>query len=267
MPFAQVERNHKDGQTYQETETAWTRLHEAFVQNWTSGVGTAEADEDTAMTSAFAYLRVSGLAQVDGMGFDRQLASIQKYAGEHQIEIVGVYREEGVTGKSELDGRPALQALIVDLLANGTRLVLVEKLDRLARALIVQETILQDLTRRGITMVSVSEPDLCSDDATRTLIRQILGAFFEYERKMIVSKLADARRRQKSKIGRCEGCKPYGTFSAELATWRQIKLFAEGGWNAGQIANWLNDNGKATRYGKRWHSGTVSKILKRQVNQ
>ncbi len=218
------------------------------------------------MTSAFAYLRVSGLAQVDGMGFDRQLAAIQKYAGEHDIEIVGVYREEGVTGKSELDGRPALQALILDLLANGTRLVLVEKLDRLARALIVQETILQDLTRRGITMVSVSEPDLCSDDATRTLIRQILGAFFEYERKMIVSKLADARRRQRSKIGKCEGRHRFGVKPGEDTTLRLILDIASQGWTAEHIAARLNDKAIPTRYGKRWHSGTVSKILKRLLN-
>jgi DNA invertase Pin-like site-specific DNA recombinase len=217
------------------------------------------------MTPAFAYLRVSGLGQVDGEGFPRQLAAIQAYAAGHDIEIVGVYREEGVTGKSELDGRPALQALIVDLLANGTRLVLIEKLDRLARALIVQETILQDLTRRGITMVSVSEPDLCSDDPTRTLIRQILGAFFEYERKMIVSKLADARRRQKSKGGRCEGRKPFGTRPGEERQLEIILRMRRDGKDSDSIARVLNHLNEPTRYGKRWHSGTVSKILKREV--
>ncbi len=216
------------------------------------------------MTSAFAYLRVSGLSQVDGQGFDRQLAAIRKYAAEHDIEIAKVYREEGVTGKSELDGRPALQELITDLLANGTRLVLVEKLDRLARALIVQETILQDLTRRGITMVSVSEPDLCTDDPTRTLIRQILGSFFEYERKMIVSKLADARRRTKARTGRCEGPKPYGTRPSEQKILQDIiRYHFDQGIPAEDIATWLNHEKVPTRHGKRWHSGTVSKILKR----
>lgn len=223
------------------------------------------------MTPAFAYLRVSGLSQVDGDGFPRQLAAIQAYAAGHDIEIVGVYKEEGVTGKSELDGRPALQALIVDLLANGTRLVLIEKLDRLARQLIVQETILQDLTRRGITMVSVSEPDLCSDDPTRTLIRQILGAFFEYERKMIVSKLAAARQRQKSKVGRCEGRKPYGTRPEEVNPLKHIlmqgKLYDQGRrlFSDEEISQNLNRQNVPTRYGKRWHAGTVSKILKREV--
>jgi DNA invertase Pin-like site-specific DNA recombinase len=51
----------------------------------------------------------------------------------------------------------------------------------------------------------VTEPDLCSDDPTRTLMRQVLGAFFEYERSMIVSKLRSARQRMKARTGRCEG--------------------------------------------------------------
>lgn len=217
------------------------------------------------MTPGFAYLRVSGLAQVDGQGFDRQLSAILQYAALHDIEVTKVYREEGVTGKSELDGRPALQALIGDLLANGTRLVLVEKLDRLARALIVQETILQDLGRRGITMVSVSEPDLCNDDPTRTLIRQILGAFFEYERKMITSKLSDARRRLRAKNGRCEGRKPFGTRPGEERTMRAMQLLWDSGTHPKDIANLLNLDGQKTRMGKRWHAGTVSKILKRST--
>jgi hypothetical protein len=47
------------------------------------------------------------------------------------------------------------------------------KVDRLARDLMVQEHIIQDMQRRGITLISVAEPDLCSDDPTRKLLRQM----------------------------------------------------------------------------------------------
>jgi DNA invertase Pin-like site-specific DNA recombinase len=201
---------------------------------------------------------------VDGQGFDRQLDAIQKYAAIHGIQIVNVYRDEGITGKSELDGRPALQALILDLLANGTRLVLVEKLDRLARALMVQEAILQDLGRRGITLISVSEPDLCTDDPTRTMIRQILGSFFEYERKMIVSKLADARRRTKEQNGKCEGRKAFGEREDERPVLELILQMHRNGVAPYQIALWLNNAGHKTRYGQPWHGATVAKIVKRE---
>jgi DNA invertase Pin-like site-specific DNA recombinase len=217
---------------------------------------------------AFAYLRVSGLGQVDGLGFDRQLTAIQRFAHEHDIEIVRIYREEGIPGKNELDDRPSLRSLIADLLSDGVKLVLVERLDRLARALIVQETILQDLQRRGIEMISVAEPDACSADPTRTMIRQILGAFFEYERKMIVSKLADARSRIRLKNGKCEGRKAYGEHPnkpAEKLVLDRMRRMSADGFNWTSIARELNGVGIEPRKGKQWHPATIGRILRRAV--
>ena len=59
--------------------------------------------------------------------------------------------------------------------SNGTKLVLVEKLDRLARDLMVQETIIGDLRKNGFDLISVMEPDLLQDDPSRKLMRQIFG--------------------------------------------------------------------------------------------
>jgi len=56
---------------------------------------------------AFAYLRVSGRGQVDGDGFDRQLAAIRSYAAVQGIAIARVFREEGVSGTLEGMDRPA----------------------------------------------------------------------------------------------------------------------------------------------------------------
>ena len=44
------------------------------------------------------------------------------------------------------------------LLANGTRTVLVERLDRCARDLMVQESIIADFKRKGLSIISVNEP-------------------------------------------------------------------------------------------------------------
>jgi DNA invertase Pin-like site-specific DNA recombinase len=147
---------------------------------------------------------------LEGDGFTRQREAIQLYAKANHIEIVQTFEEEGVSGKTDMENRPALTDLIASLDVNSTRLVLVERLDRLARFLTVQESILQGLKRKKFELVSVTEPDLCSDDPPRTLMRQVLGAFSEYERSMIVLKLRGARQRMKSKAGRCEGRKPYG---------------------------------------------------------
>ena len=99
------------------------------------------------MVKAFAYLRVSGKAQVEGDGFTRQLEAIKRYAAAHDIKIAHVYREEGVSGTKELENRPAFVEMMTALHSNGTKLVLVEKLDRLARDLMIQETIIGDLRK------------------------------------------------------------------------------------------------------------------------
>src|SRR5512133_4347483 len=113
---------------------------------------------------AFAYLRVSGKGQLEGDGFPRQRAAIKAYAESDGIKIAHWFREEGVSGTKDLENRPALLELMLALHSNGVRLVLIEKLDRLARDLMVQETIVSDLRKHEFELISVAEPDLCSDD-------------------------------------------------------------------------------------------------------
>ena len=82
------------------------------------------------MKKAYAYLRVSGKAQVEGDGFERQLLAIKKYAAAHGVRIAKVFREEGVSGTTDWDDRAAFTEMMGLLLANGTRMVLVENLSR-----------------------------------------------------------------------------------------------------------------------------------------
>lgn len=79
------------------------------------------------MAKAHAYLRVSGKGQIKGGAFTRQLKAIKEYAAAHDMKIVNVYREEGVSGTKELGNRPALLELVTALHSNGVMLVLVER--------------------------------------------------------------------------------------------------------------------------------------------
>jgi DNA invertase Pin-like site-specific DNA recombinase len=212
---------------------------------------------------AFGYLRVSGRGQVDGDGFPRQEAAIRSYAKKHDIRLVKVFREEGVSGTKELSDRPAFIAMMEALHGDGVRLVLVESLGRLARDLMIQENILHDLKRHGFELVSVTEPDLCSDDPSRKLMRQVMGSFHEYEKTMIVIKLRGARQRTKAKSGRCEGRKPYGAYPGEAAILDRILELDASGETTTAIANRLRAEGCKTRSGGDWLQPTVSKILKR----
>jgi site-specific DNA recombinase len=101
------------------------------------------------------FTSVSGCGQVEGDGFTRQLEAIKKYAAAHGIKVVKVYREEGVSGTTDWESRPAFSEMMAAMLSNGTRTVIVERLDRAARDLTVQESIIADFKRKGLDIVSV----------------------------------------------------------------------------------------------------------------
>jgi DNA invertase Pin-like site-specific DNA recombinase len=218
------------------------------------------------MTKAFSYLRVSGRSQVDGDGFERQELAICAYAKAHDIKIAKIYREEGVSGTKDLINRPAFVAMMEALHSDGVKLVLVESLGRFARDLMIQESILHDLKRNGFELISVQEPDLCGDDPSRKLMRQIMGAFHEYEKTMIALKLRGARLRMKAKTGRCEGRKPYGEYEGEVAILERMKSLRDTGMGFDRIAEVLNAEGHKPRTGERWWGKTINGILSRDAS-
>lgn len=210
---------------------------------------------------AFAYLRVSGKDQVKGDGFTRQLHAIKAHAKAKGITVAKVFREEGVSGTVETLNRPAWREMMQALHSNGIKAIMVEKLDRLARDLMVQEAAIGDLRRNGFELVSVAEPDLMAADATRVLMRQLLGAVAQYDKSMIVSKLAGARARKRAATGRCEGRKQYGFYPGETATIERMKALRAEGLGFDRIAAKLNAEGAVTRMGTSWHGVVINRIL------
>lgn len=217
------------------------------------------------MLKAFGYVRVSGKGQIKGDGLIRQEKAIREYAKAKDIEIVRIYREKGASGT--LANRPALAEMIMDLEENGhgVKTVIVEKLDRVARDLMIQETIIQDFRENGVSLISVHEgADLIDNDPTRKLVRQILGAISEYEKSMLVQKLRVARQRRKAKTGKCEGRKSYREAAPETVTYitrlrRKPKRLKRRTYK--EIANQLNAEGIATLNGQPWNLQTVRHAL------
>jgi DNA invertase Pin-like site-specific DNA recombinase len=216
------------------------------------------------MVKAFAYLRVSGRGQEAGDGYTRQLQSISRYAAANDIKVVRIFRERGVSGEKELKDRPAFLEMLAALHSNGVRLILIERLDRLARSLYVQESIIAELKRHGFDLISVEEPDLMKDDPGRVMFRQFQGAIAQCEKANIVLKLRGARQRMKARTGRCEGRKPYGANEGEEAIIARMKELRASGMAYDRIAATLNNEGVLTRtWGKTWHGFAVNQILKR----
>ena len=194
----------------------------------------------------FGYCRVSGQSQIGGDGLTRQTLSIQSYAKANGYEIVQTFRDEGVSGT--LQDRPALGAMIVSLESNGhgVETVLIERVDRLARDLMVQEYLIKEFQSKGFNLVSVHEgADLLDGDPTRTMLRQILGAVAQYDKNMLVLKLKAARDRMRVKTGRCEGRKSTAESVPEaLATLKKLRAkVGERRMTYAQMATALNKKG------------------------
>lgn len=222
---------------------------------------------------AFSYLRVSGKGQVDGDGFDRQRDAIAKRAKADGFDIVAEFIDAGISGTKDLDERPALSDLFAAIVGNGVRVVLIERADRLARDVMVGEILLSQFREEGVRVIeSESGIDLTADDpdnATATLVRQILSVVSQFEKTSIVAKLRKARARKRIETGRCEGVKPFGTLPGEdeavprMKALRRKPIGKAKRMSYAKIAAAMQAEGFATRSGGPWRASTVQDILKR----
>jgi DNA invertase Pin-like site-specific DNA recombinase len=224
---------------------------------------------------AFGYVRVSGRGQLDGDGPQRQRDVIQKFCQEQRLAPLLFFAEDAVSGTIEGLNRPmflhmiqAIEQCRKDCPQEEVCIVL-ERLDRLARDLIVSEIILKECSIRSIPVYAADQGQKLDQasvgaDPTRKLIRQILGAVSEWEKSVIVKKLRAARDRKRQETGRCEGVKPYGDLEAEIAVLRWLEISRVNRNSYETIARGANALGYVTRSGRPWTKAAVYQVLNRR---
>jgi DNA invertase Pin-like site-specific DNA recombinase len=224
-----------------------------------------------------AYLRVSTDRQAEeGLGLDVQEQAITKWAKTNRHTIVSWHRDEGVSGSNGVDGRPGLLDALNAIESGEATGVVVHNLDRLARTLTVQESVLALVWSHGgsahaVNLGEVQRDD--PDDPYRTAMRQMAGVFAQLERAMIVKRMRDGRRRKRQLGGYAgDGPPPYGyacedgqlvPVPSEQATLKAIRKLRKQGRTLRQIADCLNSDQVAPPRGDTWHPPTVSRILAR----
>lgn len=130
----------------------------------------------------YGYARVSTKGQAkDGNSLDAQAKAL-KDAGASEIF------SDAFTGTKS--HRPELDRLM-DIMKQGDTLV-VTKLDRIARSAAQGMELIQSLLDRGIT-VHVLNMGLMDNTPTGRLIRNIMLAFAEFERDMIVERTCEGK--------------------------------------------------------------------------
>lgn len=85
--------------------------------------------------STAAYIRVSHQEQVlHGISLDAQRHKLKEYAEQNNLQIVGWYEDEGVSGRKLIKNRPALQRMIQDAEEGKFEHIIFIKLDRFFRS-------------------------------------------------------------------------------------------------------------------------------------
>lgn len=223
-----------------------------------------------------SYIRVSSKGQLDGDGPERQRTVIQQFAKTHQLVIVEEFFEKAVSGTVEGLDRPAFAELLEKFPTFDPPIeaVLVERMDRLARDLIVSEMWLGECRKRNIKVFAADRgqlTDIASNDGdpTHKLIRQVIAAVAEFEKSVLVKRLRLARERKRKKVGYCEGERPYGFFDGEPEILRLMFALSEQIPRPSyrDIARELNRGGLLKRNKKAWSGAAVHDILKNDRNR
>jgi len=131
---------------------------------------------------AWGYVRVSLDSQArDGVSLDAQKGRIQKWAEDHGYQLQDIIEDAGISGKS-MSNRPGLQEVLTKVRRGNA--VVVYSLSRLARSTKDTIQIAEDMARRGVDLVSLTE-SLDTTSAAGKMLFRLLAVLGEFERDLI----------------------------------------------------------------------------------
>lgn len=223
------------------------------------------------------YLRVSSLEQVEGHSIAAQEANAREYAKKMDYEVVGVYSDEGLSGKSTKH-RPAFLKMMADARTGNFDFVIIWKLTRLGRNMLDILKTVEEFIELGIELFSISENFDISTSSGKLML-QLLGSFGEFERNQISENVAMAmmslvRDQQRYAGGRrlgyvsgldVEGRKQLIIEPEEAKIVQLIYAKFLGGDEFRTIANYLNRQGYQTLKKNKFTPTAVRDILQNKI--
>ena len=221
------------------------------------------------MKQAIGYIRVSTEQQAnEGVSLEAQKAKIAAWCVNNGYELVNVFVDAGISGKS-MDKRPGLQDAMKSL-KKGMALVSYS-LSRLARSTKDALSIGETVAKRKADMVSLSE-QIDTTTAAGKMMFQMLAVLAEFERNLIAERTTNALQHKKATNQKYTNITPYGfeaiegrlvQVQAEAAIVAEIQAARAGGNTLQSIADNLNERGIPTKTGKTWQPATIHLLMKR----
>jgi DNA invertase Pin-like site-specific DNA recombinase len=143
------------------------------------------------------YVRVS----TDHQTVENQIRELTQIAERRGWEVVEIYRDAGISGAKGRDGRPGLDAMLNDASRRKFDVVMAWAIDRLGRSLVDLLGTIQGLGACGVDLY-LDQQAIDTTTPAGKLMFQITGAFAEFERSMIRTRINAGLKRAKDQIKR-----------------------------------------------------------------
>jgi DNA invertase Pin-like site-specific DNA recombinase len=209
--------------------------------------------------AAIGYVRVSTEEQgVSGLGLAAQRKTIRGECGARGWPLRAIYTDAGASGKS-LDGRPGLDEALGVVGRGDARVLVVAKLDRLARSVADFGALVRRAEKEGWAILAC---DVAVDMTTPTggLVANITASVAEWERKII-----GARTREALAVKRAQGVRLGRPRLLDPVIARRIRDERSEGATLQAIADRLNAEQTLTPTGRLWSPALVRKVALRPV--
>ena len=217
------------------------------------------------MERAVIYARYSSDNQRDA-SIDQQVKACERFATERDLEIIHVYTDRAMTGKT--DKRPSFLQMIRDSAKRRFQFVIVYSLDRFSRNKYDSAIHKHTLKENGVRVLSAMEH--ISDDPTGQLMESILEGFAQYYSDELSQKINRGLTDNAEK-GIVNGSLPLGyrrgadgrpeiiPEQAEIV--REIFRRVGDGELFIRIVDDLNRRGIPTKTGRAWNKSSFNSIL------
>jgi len=214
----------------------------------------------TGTTRAVGYLRVSTDGQAaSGAGLAAQRTAIETEAARRGWELAAVHVDAGASGGS-MTGRPALAAALDDVESGRAEVLVVSKLDRLARSLGDFAQIMDRARSGGWSLLALDAAVDSTTPAGEFTATVIAGAAV-YERRLISARTRDALAEKRAagvRLGRP------AALPADVVS--RIVADRAAGLSMPAIARNLTDEQVPTaQAGARWYPSTIAAVLRSQA--
>lgn len=216
----------------------------------TTVFGTAQVGD----VIAFGYIRVSTAEQAaGGLGLDAQRAAVEAACRQRRWELRAVYEDAGLSAKTNY--RPGLDKATAACAMAEDAVLVVAKLDRLARSLTGYASLIERAQREGWRLLALDTPE--TDTPHGEAMQGITAVFAQLERRLIGQRTKEALAAARSRGVRLGRPPAIGPEVIEA-----VRCLLETPMTVRQIGRHLEQSGfPAPHGGSRWHPSTVARAV------